>query len=122
MTAQNNAANRTKVTVEKVDEVFEYLQDYGVLVCKQHGYAVRALEDHLKRLHRTTVSDRKAIAAHFDNCPTLQPAQVLLPPPLELPFDYLGPPKRAYICNKEECNELSVNRNVIRIHCNRVHQ
>ncbi|KAK5162703.1 uncharacterized protein LTR77_011238 [Saxophila tyrrhenica] len=111
----------TQVTVEKVDEVFEYLGDYSVLVCKQHCYAVRALEDHLKRLHRTSVSDRKAIVAYFIDFPLLPPAQVLLPPPLEPPFNCLGPPKRAYICDEEECEELSVNRDVIRIHCNRVH-
>ena len=121
-TAQNNATNKTQVTVERVNEVFEYLREYGVLVCKEHGYAVRALEDHLKRLHRTTASDRKVIAAHFIDCPTLQPAQVPLPPPLEPPFDCLGPPKRAYICDGEECEELSVNRDVIRIHCNRAHE
>ena len=118
---RSDAANKTRVTVDKVDAVFEYLGDYGVLVCKEHGYAVRALDDHLKRLHRTTVAGRKAIAAHLTDRPILHPTQVPLPPPLEPPFDCLGPPKRAYICDEDECDELSINRDVIRIHCNRAH-
>ena len=31
-------------------------------------------------------------------------------------------PKRAYICNEEECNKLSVSRDAIRKHCNKAHR
>ena len=113
---------KSQVTVEQVDGVFEYLREYSVLVCKEHSYAIQGLEEHLKRLHRTTARDRKAIVAHFRHCPRSQPAEVPLPPPLEPPFDCLGPPKRAYICDEEECDELSVSRDVIRKHCNKVHE
>ena len=79
------------------------------------------LEDHLKRQHRTTISDRKAIAAHFINCPIRHLDQVPLPPRLGPPFDCLGVPKRAYICDEEECDELSISRDAIRMHSNKVH-
>ena len=57
----------------------------------------------------------------FAYCPIRPPYQVPLPPSLEPPFDYLGTPKRAYICDEEECDTLSVSRDKIRIHCNKVH-
>lgn len=120
--ARSHTTNRTSVTLERVDEVFEYLRDYSVLVCKEHGYAIRALEDHLKRLHRTSISDRKAIVAHFAKDVVLPPRDVPLPPPLSAPLSCLGLPKRAFICDEEDCNELSVSRDVIRIHCNKAHQ
>lgn len=72
--ARSNATNKTAVTIAQVDNVFEYLRDYGVLVCKEQGYAVRSLDDHLKRQHRTTVGERKAIVARFAHCPISQPA------------------------------------------------
>lgn len=118
---RSNISNKTRVTVAQVDETFEYLRDYGVLVCKEHGYGVRVLDDHLKRQHRTTVSERKAIAVHFKDCPIRPPAEVPLPPPLEPPFDCLGAPKRAHICDEEECDELSISRDAIRMHSNKVH-
>ena len=114
-------AAREAITLDTVDSAFTYLQEYRVLVCTAHGYAVRELDDHLKRLHRTNIATRREILAHFEDLQIAKPADVPQPPPLEAPFSCLAPPKQAFICDEEECNELSISRDVIRKHCNRVH-
>jgi len=118
---RNTLTENIQVTAQNADEVFEYLPRYKVLVCKTHRYAVRDLDEHLKRLHKTAIAERRAITSHFADCERIGHAQVTLPPPLEPPFDCLGTPKRAYICEEPECEELSTSRDAIRIHCNKKH-
>ncbi|KAI6805758.1 hypothetical protein KC342_g19029, partial [Hortaea werneckii] len=111
----------TPITAQNACEVFEYLPAHKVLVCRAHCYAIRDLDEHLKRLHKTAAPERRAIVSHFKDYERVAPAQVPLPPPLEAPFDCLGAPQRAYICEEPECEVLSVSRDGIRKHCNNKH-
>lgn len=36
-----------------------YLEAFGVLVCREHDYAIRQLENHLGRLHHASAKDRR---------------------------------------------------------------
>ncbi|KAI7371326.1 hypothetical protein KC328_g17564, partial [Hortaea werneckii] len=117
----NTVTVNTPITAQNACEVFEYLPAHKVLVCRAHCYAIRDLDEHLKRLHKTAAPERRAIVSHFKDYERVAPAQVPLPPPLEAPFDCLGAPQRAYICEEPECEVLSVSRDGIRKHCNNKH-
>ena len=118
---QNRSIQSAQVTVQNAGKVFKYLLAYRVLVCKIHCHAVRDLDDHLKRQHRTAAAERREIVSHFTHNERLPLAQVALPPPLEPPFDCLSTPKRVYICKEPECKELSISYNAIRKHYNKKH-
>lgn len=113
----DNAANPcrgyNKITRDYAKAILLYYEEFGVLICRKHSYAVRNLENHLRIYHPGSKKDRKSVIALFQNCTLHEPAAVPLPRPLEAPFDALGKPKRAWICEEPECEEISVNSSAI---------
>jgi superfamily II DNA helicase RecQ len=121
----DNNANKLltgeKLTIENAGRFLKYEEDFGVLICAVHGYAVRNLENHLRVYHLGSKKEKKAVLNLYKNYDIREPTSVPLPPPLQEPFAALGKPKKAYICDEPECEEISINRNCIRIHCNKAH-
>lgn len=92
-----------RVTIDNVNEFFEWHENYGVLICTEHCYAVQNVDSHLRVYHSGSVSEKRAIADFFRKCEIREPKDVSLPPPLEAPFASLGKPSKAYICSEPEC-------------------
>jgi hypothetical protein len=110
-----------RITAANAKEYLVYLPEYGVLVCKVHQYAIRQLENHLRIAHQGSLQDRREVTQAFADCPIRPPNTVTLPTPLCEPFEILGTPQRAFLCNEPDCGQISISRNTIRIHCNKAH-
>jgi superfamily II DNA helicase RecQ len=92
-----------------------------VLICREHHYAVRNLDLHLRDAHTVTAKDRRLIVDKYATLSLAKPAEVPLPPPLRPPFEALGRPVNALHCAEEECGFISINRTNMRMHCNKEH-
>lgn len=112
---------RSIITTDTVDRFLHYIPEYKVLVCKEHCYALRNLDLHLRDSHTIAVGDRRAIAGRYAALSLAKPAEVPLPPPLSPPFEALGQPMDGILCDEEECGFISINRTRMRMHCNKEH-
>jgi hypothetical protein len=52
-------------TLEEAAQGFEYLSEYKVLVCKEHGFGLRNLKRHLLEQHAYPKNVRDAIIERF---------------------------------------------------------
>jgi hypothetical protein len=110
-----------RVTAENANELFVWYEDYGVLVCTEHGYAVQNVGSHLRTYHSGNMKEKRAIADIFTKYNIREPKDVSLPPPLGMPIPALGKPQAAFVCYEPECQYISINRKGIRVHCNKNH-
>jgi hypothetical protein len=110
--------DRDKITVENAYQALEWYEEYGVLICIRHRYAVRNLSFHLQEYHTGNAKERSAILELFCRYPIREPRDVTLPVPLGAPFASLGKPVSAFICQEPECQYISISRKGIRLHCN----
>lgn len=117
----DNPTGTPIITLENAEDILHYIPQYKVIICSQHCSAVRNVARHLQEYHFGDPKDKSAISRQFRQYEVLSPALIQLPPPLELPFDLLGKPKNAFICDEEECGFISINRSEIAKHCNKTH-
>jgi len=103
------------------DGFLHYKADYRVLICKEHGYALRSLSTHLRDQHSIPAKARKAIVAKYNSYSLPGPKEIPLPPPFGRPFEALAAPVEAFLCDAEECGFISKNRSVVAQHCNQAH-
>lgn len=64
---------------EAASQTFEYLTDFKILVCKEHGYGLRNLKRHLLEHHAYHRHMRDAVAEHFAGWEITFPEEVALP-------------------------------------------
>jgi hypothetical protein len=110
-----------KITVDNAREYLEWHESYGVLICRSHRYAIKNLSYHLRDYHPGSTKEKHAVVQLFEGYRIRDPKEVTLPEPLKEPFVSLGKPSNAFICNEPECEYISINRNNVRIHCNKQH-
>lgn len=111
------SSQRPEVMAEAVD-TFEYLEDYRVIVCKEHGYAVQNLRWHLLKYHVFRQDARKAIVQKFDGLPLVPPQEAPLPRPYSPPMACLASPQQGFQCEEEDCCWVSSSRPKIAEHAN----
>lgn len=99
-------------------EAFEYLSEYKLMVCKEHGYALRNLDRHLLEYHVFPLSVRKAVVQHFNGVRRVLPEDARLPTPYGPPINVITPPKSGFLCAEEDCGFISTCRARIGQHCN----
>ena len=104
-----------------IKNLLHYEEHFKVLICKEHGYAVQNLAQHLYKLHTIEASVRRQIVQEYSGLELLDPKHVPLPEPLGQPFECLGKPVKALICEEEECEYITINRSVMGQHCNKRH-
>lgn len=97
-----------------------YLPRFKVIVCRDHG-GVRDWSKHLRVFHGTDAARRKVLARKYERVEVLKPIDVPLPPPFGPPFEVLGEPLDAFLCEEEECGVISTSRTRIGQHCNKKH-
>jgi hypothetical protein len=113
------ARSTTLISLENCDDVLCFLEDFGVLVCKEHCSGVVNLNRHLLEQHKTPVNVREEIVQRFSHYKRRDPKDVQLP---EQPADLveeLGAPLDGFSCKM--CLFLTVNRNAMRMHLKKNH-
>jgi hypothetical protein len=98
-------------------ENFRYLQEYELIVCIEHGYAVRNLDRHLLDYHVYSRSVRKAISQRFDSIPQAAPENTSLPTAYGPPIEGLAPPRKGFACGEADYGWISTRRAKIAEHC-----
>ncbi|CAD0085033.1 unnamed protein product, partial [Aureobasidium mustum] len=87
---------------------YVYLAEHEVLICKEHGYAVRGLDSHLRLVHTSyTSTSKKARAAlrqHHSGRNMPDPSTVRLPEPGQPAIEYLCKPIPGYYCIHNQDN------------------
>jgi Orsellinic acid/F9775 biosynthesis cluster protein D len=102
-----------------IDRLLYYDDRYQVLICREHRYAIRSLDTHLRSQHAVAAKFRRIIVDRHAPLPMAKPRDVRQPRPFGPPFDVLGPPADALLC--KSCGFTSVQPTWIRRHCNTVH-
>ncbi|KAF4546948.1 Orsellinic acid-like protein [Elsinoe fawcettii] len=109
------------ITPANVHEILQYEPRFKVIICTTHKAAIRGLAKHLNRHHVASSAHKKYIVDKYSQYEVVDPRNVPLPEPLGPAFGSLGRPLQAYICEEEECEELSVSRDRISKHCRQNH-
>lgn len=109
-----------KVTVDNCDNVFCFLPEFRVLVCRYHCTGVVNLNKHLSEQHATCAAVRKEIVQRFAQYERVDPKAVELPEQPASPLAELGAPLDGLCC--KTCQFLTVNTSVLRIHLKKKHK
>lgn len=122
----SEGGGHTHISVESGDGPFVYLATYGVLICREHAYAIqpgrKAVGRHLEDRHRSmSIAERKRLTTSYDSLDIYPPSAVPQPPPLGPHFPELGMPLHALLCLKESCGFITVNRTEMLKHWNKQH-
>jgi len=102
-----------------VDRLLYYDHAYKVLICKEHRYAMRNLDMHLRDQHAVGIAVRRIIVERYASLPVARPADVRLPPPFGPPCVALGLPVDGLLC--KSCAFACAQPTSIRRHCNLTH-
>jgi superfamily II DNA helicase RecQ len=122
---QNNTNTRTRkgperLSTENCDNVFCFLDDYGVLICRQHHTAIVNLEKHLRQQHAVSIQQRQQIVQHFSRFTLVSPDALKLPEEPATPFEELGQPLDGLQCRT--CAWRTTSGDLMRMHCKKKHQ
>jgi hypothetical protein len=109
-----------QLSLDSYRDILCLLEDFGVVVCKQHCTAVANLNTHLRDQHATPVLLRKQIVAQFQPFAIVNPSTVTLPEQPAWPIQELGTPLDGLRC--KTCDFITINKAVLRIHCKKDHQ
>jgi hypothetical protein len=110
----------SQVSLSNCAEIFCFLEEYGVLVCKQHRTAVINLDKHLSQHHSVPASARRQIVNCFSRLKQLDPAEIKLPEEPAQPIEELGRPLTRLQCRT--CRFITINEDEIQRHCKKHHQ
>ena len=98
-------------------ETFVYLAEHGLIVCREHGYAVRKLDRHLLESHVYSATIRRAIKRHFEDCALIDLRDVVLPKAYNPAIPALAAPRKGLLCDEDDCGHISIRRTTIAEHC-----
>ena len=109
-----------KLSKDNCNTVFSFLEQYSVLVCKQHCTAIINLDRHLQEQHKTLVVVRRQIVRYFLPLPTLNPSAIeLLEQPAWL-VQELGAPLDGMKC--KACSFITINRGNMKTYYKTAHK
>lgn len=114
--------NNSKLTVENAEECFCYLEEYEVLVCREHRTGIQNLDAHLRDYHAVPAAERRAIVAKYSSFPRKKPDEVQIPLPMGQPIPHLGEPLDGFQCEEAGCDMITTNKSVLQTHCRRAHR
>jgi hypothetical protein len=109
-----------KLSLENCDNTLCFLEDFRVLVYKQHCTAVVNLNTHLREQHATPAKLRERIIEHFSRYDMAEPKDVKLPEQPADPIEELGLPLHGLKC--KTCDFITINIDVMRTHCKKNHE
>jgi hypothetical protein len=122
MASSSNQLQGATPEIQPLGDYLSYLPAYQVIVCKDHG-AIRSWARHLQDAHQVKKEDRRALDELYQisNLQLARPREILLPPPNQPPIPLLGNPLSAFSCTNTGCVFITINRNEIQRHYNKVH-
>jgi hypothetical protein len=109
-----------QLTVSNCNEVFCFLEDFSILVCKQHCTAIVSLDAHLRKHHAASATLRQQIVKCFNHFNTVTPSTVELPDEPAQAIEELGEPLDGAQC--KTCRWITINKDQMRMHCKKKHQ
>ena len=109
-----------QLTISNCDNFFCFLEEYSVLVCKQHCTAIVSLDAHLRKYHAVSATLRRQIIERFSCFETVPPSEVENPDEPAQPIEELGKPLNGVQC--KACRWITTNKDQMRMHCNKIHQ
>jgi hypothetical protein len=110
----------SQVSLSNCAEILCFLEDYGVLVCKQHHTAIVILDKHLLQHHKVPAATRRQVVECFSRLRLVEPAKTKLPEEPAQPIEQLGRPLTGLQCT--DCGFVTINEDSIRMHCKKYHQ
>jgi hypothetical protein len=99
-------------------ETFKYLEEHKLIVCGEHGYALRNLDRHLVDYHVYPRSVRKTISRLYNGVAFVFPEDAPLPKAYGPPIEHIAPPRVGFLCDERECGFISISRTRTAQHCN----
>lgn len=109
-----------QVSLNNCDDVLCFLEEFGVLVCKDHRTGVVNLDTHLLQHHHVPAATRREIVERFRHYTLTEPNDVELPDEPAMPIEELGAPVDALQCRT--CALVTVSKDKLRQHCKKDHQ
>ena len=108
-------------SAQSFEDLLEYLEDYGVLVCKICRFAIQpsAISTHLKR-HQLYRDRRRRLLEHIGQLSLAEPSNVVLPLPNSEPISVL-PVYNGYKCLVDGCGYNCASFKRIQSHESAVH-
>jgi hypothetical protein len=109
-----------QVSRDNCDDILCFLEDFGVIVCKQHHTAVVNLNTHLLQHHSVPATARRQIVERFSMFSPVDPSEIQLPDELAQPIEELGKPLDGLQC--KTCGFITTNKDTVRMHCKKKHK
>lgn len=110
------------LTAANSDECLVYLDEYQVLVCREHKTALQNLNTHLRVHHAVLAAERRAVIEKYRNLQIAKPDKVQLPVAMGQPIKELGIPLDGFECAEYSCNYFTVNKVALQKHCKKEHK
>jgi hypothetical protein len=109
-----------RVSLSNCADVFCFLEDFRIFLCKQHHTAVINLNRHMLHYHKVPVSIRRQVVDCFSCLELVDLSKIKLPKEPVQAIAQLGKPLAGLQCRA--CGFITVNKDQIRMHCKRDHQ
>lgn len=110
----------SRVSLSNCADMFCFLEDFSVFVCKQHHTAVISLDRHMSQYHKVPASIRRQVVDCFSRLKPVDPDKIKLPKEPAQAIEQLGKPLAGLQCRA--CGFITVSKDQIRMHCKRDHQ
>jgi hypothetical protein len=110
----------SQVSLSNCADVFCFLEDFKVFVCKQHHTAVMNLDRHMLQYHKVPASVRRQVVDCFSRLEPVDPSKIKLSKEPTQAIEQLGKPLAGLECRA--CGYITVSKDQIWMHCNRDHQ
>ena len=82
----------SQVSLSNCADIFCFLEDFGVVVCKQHHTAVMSLDRHMSQYHKVPASTRREAVDCFSRLKPVDPGKIKLPEQPVQGIEQLGKP------------------------------
>jgi len=109
----------SRVSLSNCADIFCFLEDFGVFVCKQHHTAVINLDRHMLQYHKVPASTRREVVNCFTRLKPVDLGKIKLPEQPMQAVEQLGKPLTGLHCRT--CQFITINKDEIRRHCKRYH-
>ena len=115
------------MSLENIEEYVKYKEEYGVLICIQHQYALMpggGIKRHLNNFHTAIpLETRNAIIEYSEALNLVEPDNVLMPIGEQTMIKELKLYENGFICTHNDCTgHVEVTKDMIRRHCEIIHK
>jgi hypothetical protein len=110
----------SRVSLSNCADIFCFLEDFRVFVCKQHHTAIINLDRHMSQYHKVPASIRREVVDCFSRLEPVDPGKIKLPEEPVQAIEQLGKPLTGLQC--KICRFITINKDEIRRHCKKHHQ